>query len=1061
MSSPLRHLVPRAIALFALVLAAPAVLAQATTGSIQGHVRDPQQAITPGAAVTVRNVETNAMRSAVTDTGGRFRVMNLPPGRYDVTVELPGFAKVVRSGITLALNQDAVVEMTLQPAGVTEVLTVQGDAPLLNTTSAEVGVRFDTRRIAELPVANQRDIYSLALSAAGVSQTNSGQSSFASGPDFATNGMRARSNNFMIDGQDSNDPSVTGRQQPINNTDIVAEIRLITNQFSAEYGRAAGSVMNVVTKSGSNTFHGSAFWFGNRDALNSLSNLDKAAGLTEAPLRKEDQMGGTLGGPLVRDKLFFFVGFQRWKDTRLGSGQTLNGAPTEAGRQILQQVAGSRPQVAALLQYLPAAQQPSDKSASFTLGGQNYVVPLGSITGSADQLYTSNQLTARLDHHFSAKHTLSGRYLLNSENDVGAGQVTPPGLTTVSPAKHHSAAAWLTSSLSQNVVNEVRVSFSRLSTDTDASDKGAKGIPSIEVPELGLVGFNAGTTRTAIGLAVNQPQFRRNNLYQLQESLSVLRGRHSFKVGLDLRRIEVESFFVPTIRGRLVYPTLQRLVDDSAETATINGPLPGGREVGTYEWDDLYFFAQDEWRLASNLTLNLGLRYELPGNWIDSVRAMNDPIVAAAAGDTRYALAPVPKRDTNNLQPRLGFNWNPRTTADGPLGLLTGGDKLVLRGGYARTYDYAFLNIALNIFSSFPYVASVTYPQPVANAFARLPTTTATGLNPNTLTRTIVADDFRSPYADQFSVELQRQILNDLVVRVGYVGTRGRDLYQTLDGNPRQPFSTTRVDPTRGVIRKRANAARSWYDSVQMSAEQRLVKGFSAGLHYTFSRYLDTASEIFNVSSAEVAIAQDAFDLAAEKGRSSYDRPHRLTGNFVWELPFLRQQEGTLGKVLGGWHLNSSFTIQSGSPFSVLNGADPTGAVAGIDALVGNPVRPNLNTTLDISSMTIDEIKAAGGASLFRALCGNPSPTCAGERVGNVPRNVLRSDGIFNVDLGIVKNTKVRAGHVFQLRIEMFNATNTRNYGIPDGRINSANFLNEKGTDGGNRRIWVAARYIF
>ena len=209
---------------------------------------------------------------------------------------------------------------------------------------------------------------------------------------------------------------------------------------------------------------------------------------------------------------------------------------------------------------------------------------------------------------------------------------------------------------------------------------------------------------------------------------------------------------------------------------------------------------------------------------------------------------------------------------------------------------------------------------------------------------------FRSPVADQFSFELQRQMTSDLVMRLGYVGTRGHDLYQTLDGNPRLPFSTQRVDPTRGVIRKRANTAKSWYDSLQVSLEQRVAKGFSASVHYTWSKFIDTASEIFNVSSAEVAVAQDSFNIGADKGRSSYDRPHRLAGNFVWELPSNRNQEGALGKIVGGWQISSSFTFQSGSPLSPLNGADPTGALSGIDGLVGSNIRPNLNTNLDLSA---------------------------------------------------------------------------------------------------------------
>ncbi len=210
-----------------------------------------------------------------------------------------------------------------------------------------------------------------------------------------------------------------------------------------------------------------------------------------------------------------------------------------------------------------------------------------------------------------------------------------------------------------------------------------------------------------------------------------------------------------------------------------------------------------------------------------------------------------------------------------------------------------------------------------------------------------MSEDFRSPMADQFSVEVQRQLGADLALRVGYVGTFGKDLFQTLDGNPRLPFggsSGPREDPSRGVIRLRTNTAESWYNSLQTGLEKRLSGGLSAGLHYTWSQFLDTASEIFNPSSGEVAVPQDSYDLAAEKGRSSYDRPHRITGNFVWELPIMRDQQGVLGKIVGGWQFGSFFTLQSGAPFTPLNGSDPTGALAGIDGLVGNSIRPMMNT---------------------------------------------------------------------------------------------------------------------
>jgi hypothetical protein len=297
----MRTAVPRLslLCIVALLVGSTSLSAQATTGSILGTVRDNQEAVVPGATVTIRNVETNAVRTVVSDGSGSYRFLNVPVGAYELSVELSGFSKYSRAGITLSLNQDAVVDVQIQPAGLAETVTVTADAPLLNTTTNEVGVRFDTTRVAELPVqgATFRDVFALALSAPGVSQLGSGQSGFASGTNFSSNGMRVRSNNFMIDGQDSNDPSVTGRQQPINNTDIIQEVRLITNQFAAEYGRAAGSIVNAATKSGTNQFRGSAFAFHNDQSLNSRNNLDSKI-RDDAPPRKENQFGGTLGGPI-------------------------------------------------------------------------------------------------------------------------------------------------------------------------------------------------------------------------------------------------------------------------------------------------------------------------------------------------------------------------------------------------------------------------------------------------------------------------------------------------------------------------------------------------------------------------------------------------------------------------------------------------------------------------------------------------------------------------------------------------------------------------------------------
>ncbi len=1064
--------------------------AQSTTGTISGTISDERQAVLPNVKVTARNVDTNTNRNTTTDSEGRYRFQNMPTGNYEITVEAPGFAKYVHSGITLVLNQDAVVDVPMKPSSVSEVVTVTENASLLNTTSAEVSTRFDDRRLSELPIATNRNVFSVVLSAPGVSQLGTGQTAFANGMSFSSNGGRVRSNNFIIDGQDSNDPSVAGGQQAINNPDIVQELRLITNQFAAEYGRNSGSIVSVVTKSGTNQYHGSAFWFHNDNHFNSCGNLDKQGRpggycnpnatrevLKGAPFRLENQLGGTFGGPIRlprfgqggpayydgKDRTWFFGSVQRWTDRQLGSGSTLNGAPTEAGRAVLQQAAGSRPQVAALLRFLPAAQTPINQSREFTIGGQRYVVPLGSLTGSTSFTFNDWQWSARGDHQFNDNNRLSARYLYDASNTDGAGQATPPGLTTVNNLRTQSVTVSLTSLFSSRVVNEVRLSYQRFGSVTGSSDPSSELIPSLEISDLGLTGFNAEATRTAIGLAVNLPQFRYNNTYQIQDILSYTRNSHSLKFGVNIQRTQVKSFFFPTIRGLLRYSTLQRFVDDVADAANINKPLAGGSEIQYYDYYDTSFFVQDEWKVTPNFTLNFGVRYELPNNSVADLVPFNDTIVAAAGGDERFRFTPVPKSDRNNIQPRFGFNWR-----IGGLSFLSGSEGLVLRGGYARTNDASFININLNIASAFPFVAAISLPtitQPVGgpgvnSAFVRLPISQPAGLDPLRLTRTIVGGDFRSPSYDQFSLELQREFGRDLVIRVGYVGTKGNGLFQTLDGNPRlpncSPSSTNncRVDPAREVIRLRANAASSIYHSLQVSMDKRLSRGFSAGVHYTWSAFIDTASEIFNPSTGEVAVAQNSFDIRSDRGRSAYDRPHRFTGNVVYELPFFQEQKGVIGRILGGWQINSFFTLQSGAPFTVLNGSDPAGALSGIDSLVGSAIRPNLNTNLDVSSMSVIDLLRAGGASLFR-------PITAAERVGNAGRNILRADGIGEVGFGLLKSFRIAESHKFQVRADAFNVTNTRNFGIPEGRVNSSNFLNQWGRDGGRRRIILGLRYTF
>jgi len=389
--------------------------------------------------------------------------------------------------------------------------------------------------------------------------------------------------------------------------------------------------------------------------------------------------------------------------------------------------------------------------------------------------------------------------------------------------------------------------------------------------------------------------------------------------------------------------------------------------------------------------------------------------------------------------------------------------------------------------NSFPFVASLS-SNGLANAFTTLPTLNPDLSNPaalNLSSRTILDANFRSPIGEQFSLEVQRALDLNTVFRIGYVGTKGTALFQTLDGNPRTLCSAVplriddpitgaftvlgcpRLDPSAGAVRLYANPGSSIYHSLQLSMDRRFESGLSFGAHYTWSSFIDTASDPFNASvRGEVAIAQNSFDRGADRARSTYDRPQRFSVNAVYELPAYRSQAGSVGRLLGGWQVGGLLTLQSGTPFGVLNGSDPTAALSGIAGLVGDPIRPNLNTNLPISSMSIQQLLKAGGASLFSTLapCARigTTLTCApGDRFGNVGRNVLRADGIGNLDLSISKATRLAEGHTLQFRADLFNLTNTRNYGIPEARITNSGFLDEKSTDGGNRRIFLGLKYFF
>jgi hypothetical protein len=506
-------------------------------------------------------------------------------------------------------------------------------------------------------------------------------------------------------------------------------------------------------------------------------------------------------------------------------------------------------------------------------------------------------------------------------------------------------------------------------------------------------------------------------------------------------------------------------VDDQAQVATINTPVPGIPTTQYYKYNNYFFFLQDEWRVKPNFTLTYGLRYESPGNSFDLLQNLNQRELALNGNNPAFAVNPLPSRNTNNWAPRFGFNYR-AGTAPGPLHWLTGDGKLVVRGGYSRSYDLIFNNITLNVFSAFPFTL-VTTGVPVnglvPNAFAlidpiRAGTVVPPVQDPAHITRTIVDTNLHAPSADQYSFQLERELSNNWALTIGWIATKGTGLLDSLDGNPTIPGTkaTQRVNPNLGIVRERANSGSSVYHSLQASLQRRLARNFAMAAHYTWSAFIDDGSEVFNPStSGEVAVAQNSFARRQDRGRATYDRPQRFAVNGVFEIPFMREQKGVAGHVLGGWQVSGFLTAQSGSPFSPLAGIDPGNVLTGIDGLVGLAVRPNVLPGISLSGVSIDDIYRNGASKYF-------SQVTAASPIGNAGRNILRSTALNNMDLAINKSFRMPwEGHALSYRLEMYNALNHRNYGIPEARINSPAFGNEGATDGGIRRIVMGLRYQF
>ncbi|NOT60757.1 MAG: TonB-dependent receptor, partial [Acidobacteria bacterium] len=1046
------------IALAALLglLLSPSVQAQTVTGGLRGAVTDGTGAIVPGATVTAVNTATGIATKTTATDEGFYAIPRMLPGRYSVSAEAAGFKKFEQTEVEVSVGKDAVIDFKLEPGAITEVVTVTGGAQaLVEKDTVQISTTFSERKVQELPVnIPGRGIDRIALLTPGVTLGFGNVN--GNGVTLSANGQRARSNNFAMDGVDNNDLTLGGPSFFVRNPDVVSEFQVITNNFSAEFGRNQGAVVNISTRSGGNAYHGSVNW-DHLDAknFNSLTNLQRRSGRKDPPANLDNLFSYALGGPIVKQKAFFFTSgwFRRNPATVLIQPVLL--APTPAGLQALKAAYPNNGGVQFLADYLAFALpfgnpriRPDVTPSTITIG--NTVVPVASPERSVVQPTTINEYTGRGDVTPNDKHRFWGRYFWQ-KNEGKDGLAAQTGVTGDNPQLSKQIGGGWNWTLSTRLTNEFRVNYSRLFVlfggGSSGGDKGQ--IPSIYEIDKAVtwiaLNFTAanGAGLLAVGPAQNLPQGRDVKAWQFSDNLSWLRGNHQLKMGADFRKLLNYAPFLPNVNGAFTYNTPAELVANTPGNFQV---AFGPTDLDYKEFDQYYYF-QDDWRLRPNLTLNLGVRYEYTGQPINqladlTVARESDPARALWRQTLPIEARTLPRVpvDKNNWAPRLGFVYSPRTSG-GWLNRLFGSDKTTLRGGYGIAYDPAFYNLLLNISTSSPIALTTGAPgfglplgattgDKVRDAAARSGLIRFNTFDPRLLNRTTANANFAAPYSQQWSFGLQREFGSGQVLEARYVGTHAVSLFQTVNANPFvgnlvNGFSRNYFDPTAnatralafpgfksllpnvtpltctdnpatpdneaacngrlfngGPQRERLNGAQSLYHGLQTRFDGRFRKDWIYGLTYTWSHAIDNSSEVFNFAGGNtVAVAQNPLDLTrGERGNSGFDVRHSFTANFIWNLPFMKEQKGVLGRLAGGWQVNGIARVQGGRLFNPLqansarNPYEDTGfmnaffGVSHLRPFSGNPqATSNLVAITDVDAcLFYGRCGTSGGAPILR-----------------------------------------------------------------------------------------------
>jgi outer membrane receptor protein involved in Fe transport len=1071
---------------FMVVMIAGNLPAQQETGSIKGTIKDQSGAVIPGATVTIKNVGTNAVRTTITGADGSFVSTNLLPATYSVTAAMTGFNTGTKQ-VILSVGGVATADMSLTVGANPTTIVVSEQAVQVDTETQTMSSVVTTKQISDLPTLT-RNPYDLVATASNINPVDPRDvvNGVSRGLNFNINGMRSASTNILLDGADNNDSFTAALGQPVP-LDSVQEFSVVTSSFTAEYGRASGGVVNVATKSGSNEFHGSAYEFNRVSRLSSNSFDNNANGIPKSVFTR-NQFGFSVGGPVVKDKLFFFTNTEWFRVRSAATEQAL--VPTSqlisAAAPVTQQFFSTFGQLKLspngtiyTKDQIPGLCAAGGLCASLPgstpmFGTVNYPVPTDAGGGNPQNTYQS---VARVDYMVNSKLTLYGRYAVDHEDQFAGTNAFSPfaGYDSGISNFNQNALFSATYTVSPRMVSQSKIVYSRLTQLQPlgtapvspslylASPNVASTINGIDVALPGYFPFNP-----AVTIPFGGPQ----NLGQFYEDFSWVKGAHTFRFGGQYLYIRdnrafgayenaieilgnnlnqgIENF----LSGNLT--TFEAAVDPQGKFPgqTLTLPVGAPNFTRSNRYNDFAFYGQDTWRAMPRLTFNLGLRWEYYGvqhnknPFLDS----NFYLGSGATFDQQVAngsvlLAPnspignLWQKDEDNFAPRIGAAWD-----------VFGNGRTSLRGGYGISYERNFGNVTFNVIQNPPNYAVISLspadvggnlPVSVDNA-GPLAGSSGTKVLPRTSLRA-VDPNMQTAYAQIWSAVLEQQIVPNTVLSVGYSGSHGHGLYTinrlNLVGSSDVLLGvggpSDRLNSQYSTINFRTDDGVSNYNAgiLELRSQNPFHSGAQFTLNYTYSHSLDNVSDTFSGLGGDVNLGLlDYHNPRLDYGNSEFDIRHRVSLSGIWELPYGKNWNGAFKQVLGGWTIAPLFRAHTGAPFTIFDCSNqgPSGLCSRM--LLVNPNQPTTGASNPAPVAGIpNNFQFLDLSSQLSGVGTVANPITGTTDFGPFPvnmtaRNAFRQPGVWFADLGVYKSFKLkREGTSLQFRTEMYNIFNHSN----------------------------------